>query len=50
MSMIKEVKELPIKSGVVDLAIGVIIGVAFGRIVTSVVNDIIMCSKASAIC
>jgi large conductance mechanosensitive channel len=42
MSMIKEFKEFAMRGNVVDLAIGVIIGAAFGKIVTSVVNDIIM--------
>jgi len=42
MGMIKEFKEFALKGNVVDLAVGVIIGVAFGKVVTSVVNDIIM--------
>ncbi len=37
-----EFKEFAIKGNAVDLAIGVIIGAAFGKIVTSVVNDIVM--------
>lgn len=40
--MWKEFKEFAIKGNVLDLAIGVIIGGAFGKIVTSLVNDIIM--------
>lgn len=40
--MIKEFKEFAMKGNIVDLAIGVIIGGAFGKIVTSLVNDIIM--------
>lgn len=40
--MLKEFKEFAIKGNVVDLAIGVIIGAAFGRIVESLVSDIIM--------
>ncbi len=40
--MYKEFKEFAIKGNVVDLAIGVIIGGAFGKIVSSLVNDIIM--------
>ncbi len=40
--MFKEFKEFAIKGNVVDLAVGVIIGGAFGTIVTSVVNDLIM--------
>ena len=42
MSMLKEFKEFAMRGNVVDLAIAVIIGGAFGKIVTSVVNDIIM--------
>ena len=42
MSLIKEFKEFAMKGNVVDLAVGVIVGVAFGKVVTSVVNDIIM--------
>ncbi len=40
--MLKEFKEFAVKGNVVDLAIGVVIGGAFGKIVTSLVNDIIM--------
>jgi large conductance mechanosensitive channel len=40
--MLKEFKEFAIKGNVVDLAIGVIIGAAFGRIVESLVSDVIM--------
>lgn len=40
--MLKEFKEFAMKGNVVDLAIGVIIGAAFGKIVESLVNDIIM--------
>ena len=42
MSLAKEFKEFAMKGSVVDLAIGVIIGAAFGKIVTSLVEDIIM--------
>lgn len=42
MSILKEFKEFAMKGNVVDLATGVIIGGAFGKIVTSLVNDIIM--------
>jgi large conductance mechanosensitive channel len=42
MSLIKEFKDFAMKGNVVDLAVGVIIGVAFGKVVTSVVNDVIM--------
>ena len=40
--MLKEFKEFAMRGNVIDLAVGVIIGVAFGKIVTSLVNDIIM--------
>jgi len=40
--MLKEFKEFALKGSVLDLAIGVIIGAAFGKIITSLVNDIIM--------
>lgn len=39
---INEFKEFAVRGNVIDLAVGVIIGGAFGKIVTSVVNDIIM--------
>ena len=42
MSMWKEFKEFAMRGNVVDLAVGVVIGAAFGKIVTSLVNDIIM--------
>jgi large conductance mechanosensitive channel len=42
MSIIKEFKEFAAKGNVVDLAVGVIIGAAFGKIVTSFVEDVIM--------
>lgn len=41
MGMIKEFKEFAMKGNVVDLAIGVIIGGAFGKIVSSLIEDII---------
>jgi large conductance mechanosensitive channel len=40
--MIKEFQKFAMKGNVVDLAVGVILGVAFGVIITSLVNDIIM--------
>ncbi|MCC7355558.1 MAG: large conductance mechanosensitive channel protein MscL [Anaerolineae bacterium] len=40
--MLKEFKAFAMRSNVIDLAIGIIIGAAFGRIVTSLVNDIVM--------
>lgn len=42
MSMMKEFKEFAVKGNVVDLAVGVIIGAAFGKIVSSLVEDVIM--------
>ncbi len=42
MSFVKEFKEFAVKGNVVDMAVGVIIGGAFGKIVSSLVNDIIM--------
>jgi large conductance mechanosensitive channel len=40
--VLKEFKEFAMRGNVVDLAVGVIIGAAFGAIVTSLVNDVIM--------
>jgi large conductance mechanosensitive channel len=42
MSLMKEFKEFAMRGNVVDLAVGVIIGGAFGKIVTSLVNDLLM--------
>jgi len=42
MAIIKEFREFAMRGNVVDLAVGVIIGAAFGKIVDSVVNDLIM--------
>ncbi len=42
MSMLKEFKEFAVKGNAVDLAVGVVIGAAFGSIVTSLVKDILM--------
>jgi large conductance mechanosensitive channel len=42
MSIIREFREFAVKGNVVDMAVGVIIGGAFGKIVTSVVADVIM--------
>lgn len=42
MSMMKEFKEFALKGNVIDLAVGVIIGAAFGKVVTSIVDDILM--------
>ena len=40
--MLKEFKEFAVKGNVIDLAVGVIIGGAFGKIVSSFVNDVVM--------
>ena len=42
MGMMQEFKEFAVKGNVIDLAVGVIIGAAFGKIVGSVVDDLIM--------
>jgi len=42
VSLLKEFKSFAIKGNVVDLAVGVIIGVAFGKIIASMVEDIVM--------
>ncbi|MBE6220109.1 MAG: large-conductance mechanosensitive channel protein MscL [Rikenellaceae bacterium] len=42
MGFLKEFKEFAVKGNVMDMAVGVIIGGAFGKIVTSLVNDILM--------
>ncbi|WP_233843524.1 large-conductance mechanosensitive channel protein MscL [Dyella sp. 2HG41-7] len=42
MSMLKEFKEFAMRGNVVDMAVGIVIGAAFGKIVTSLVSDVIM--------
>lgn len=42
MGMLKEFREFAVKGNVIDLAVGIIIGAAFGRIVDSLVNDLVM--------
>lgn len=42
MSLVKEFRDFAMRGNVVDMAVGIIIGAAFGKIVTSIVNDIIM--------
>lgn len=42
MSMIKEFREFAVKGNMIDMAVGIIIGAAFGQIITSLVNDVIM--------
>ncbi len=49
MGFFKEFKEFAIKGNVIDLAVGVIIGGAFGKIIDSVVNDLVMPLVASVI-
>ena len=42
MGMLKEFKEFALKGNVVDMAVGIIIGAAFGKIISSLVSDVIM--------
>ena len=42
MGMMKEFKEFAVKGNVIDMAVGIIIGAAFGKIVSSFVGDVIM--------
>jgi len=42
MGMMKEFKEFAVKGNVVDMAVGIVIGAAFGKIVSSFVSDVIM--------
>jgi large conductance mechanosensitive channel protein len=42
MGLLKEFKEFAVKGNALDMAVGIIIGAAFGKIVSSLVNDIIM--------
>lgn len=42
MGMLKEFKEFAMRGNVLDMAVGIVIGAAFGKIVTSLVNDVIM--------
>ena len=42
MSLVKEFKEFAVKGNMVDMAVGIIIGAAFGKIVESLVKDLIM--------
>ena len=41
-NLIKEFKEFAMRGNVIDMAVGVVIGAAFGKIVSSLVDDIIM--------
>ncbi|HEO64112.1 MAG TPA: large-conductance mechanosensitive channel protein MscL [Candidatus Omnitrophica bacterium] len=42
MSIVKEFKEFAVKGNAIDMAVGIIVGAAFGKIVNSLVNDVIM--------
>ena len=42
MGMLKEFKEFAVKGNVVDMAVGIIIGAAFSKIITSLVGDVVM--------
>jgi large conductance mechanosensitive channel len=42
MGMLQEFKEFAVRGNVVDMAVGIVIGAAFGKIVTSLVSDVIM--------
>ena len=42
MGMLKEGREFAVKGNVIDMAVGIILGGAFGNIATSLVNDVIM--------
>jgi len=42
MGFVQEFKEFAVKGNVVDMAVGIIVGAAFGKIVTSLVNDVVM--------
>ena len=42
MGMLKEFRDFAMRGNVVDMAVGIIIGGAFGKIVSSLVNDIVM--------
>ena len=42
MSIVKEFQEFAVKGNMIDMAVGIIIGGAFGKIVSSLVNDVIM--------
>ena len=48
--MMKEFRTFALRGNVIDLAVGVIIGAGFGKITTSLVNDVIMPPIYSSIC
>ena len=47
--MFKEFKEFAVRGNVLDLAVGLVIGAAFGKIVTSLVNDVLIALSARSI-
>ncbi len=42
MSMLKEFRDFAVKGNMVDMAVGIIIGAAFGKLISSLVNDVVM--------
>lgn len=42
MGIVREFKEFAVKGNMIDMAVGIIIGVAFGKVITSLVNDVLM--------
>jgi large conductance mechanosensitive channel len=42
MSMLKEFRDFAVKGNMIDMAVGIIIGAAFGKLITSLVSDIVM--------
>lgn len=40
--MLKEFREFALRGNVIDMAIGIVIGIAFGQVITSLVNDVVM--------
>ena len=42
MSLIQEFKQFAVRGNVIDLAVGVVVGAAFGKIVSSFVGDVVM--------
>ena len=47
MGMLKEFREFAVKGNAIDMAVGIIIGAAFGKIVSSLVSDVLMRSWPS---
>ena len=50
MKLVDEFKDFAMKGNVIDMAVGIVIGVAFGRSVSSIVNDILMPCRQPGIC